>query len=426
MTFKIVFRKYIFGVLVFLVPLTNAKAQLAEPDSIRGQVDVRDVVRKMRNKPPAPPDTTQRQSFFSVLPSAGYNPSVGFQLGVSSVGGCYFGDPATTTYSTFHWNAYASTNKLASCEFSHNTFTPNNVLNLQGKVEIGRTVAFDYGVGTGKKHQGDGEFSLNGVPLANNSDVFPINFTYIKFDEHIYRKLFTHVYAGAGVVADWYTGIDNIHNESHNFRSHNFRYSMIKGYNPRGYMASGMLFNLQFNSRDQPNRPYKGVYADFVLRVNQQWLGSTKNAVQLKAEARKYVSLSKENPQHVLAFWLWGNYLLGGSIPYLELPGTGSDVANRIGRGYTIGRFKGFSFAYAETEYRFPITSNKLISGVLFANAQTANNRRNIKLYEYWEPGGGAGLRFLFNKYSRSAVCLDYGVGHYGSKGIFLGLNEVF
>jgi len=168
------------------------------------------------------------------------------------------------------------------------------------------------------------------------------------------------------------------------------------------------------------------MYADVVLRMNETWLGSEHKSVQLKAELREYWSLSKVNPAHMLAFWYWGTFLLNGTVPYLELPGTGSDAANRLGRGYTIGRFKGTSFMYSELEYRFPITPNKLFSGVVFTNAQTGSNSRTINLTEFIEPGGGVGIRLLFNKYSRSNLCIDYGVGNYGSKGIFLGLNEVF
>src|SRR5580698_6664366 len=132
-------------------------------------------------------------------------------------------------------------------------------------------------------------------------------------------------------------------------------------------------------------------------------MGSNHESMQLKTELRKYWSLSKKNPEEVIAFWLWGSYLLRGTIPYLELPGTGSDAAGRLGRGYTIGRFKGPSFYYNEGEYRFPITQNKLLSGVAFANFETADNQssnsvKNIRLFEYMEPGAGIGLRLLFNK----------------------------
>ena len=53
-------------------------------------------------------------------------------------------------------------------------------------------------------------------------------------------------------------------------------------------------------------------------------------------------------------------------------------------------------------------------------------NDQSKKVFEYWEPGGGAGLRILFNKKSRSALCIDFGRGRNGASGLFLGLNEVF
>jgi len=99
---------------------------------------------------------------------------------------------------------------------------------------------------------------------------------------------------------------------------------------------------------------------------------------------------------------------------------------NRSARAYTFGRFKGPSYACFESDYRFPITKNKLVSGVVFFNLQTASNDRQRQVFESWEPGGGAGLRILFNKHSRSALCLDFARGRYGANGVFCGLNEVF
>lgn len=397
------------------------------PGELRRQTDAKDVISNFFSKKHSADTSGKKTSYFSTLPSAGFNPSIGFALGVTSTGGKTFGNPKTTTFSVINANFYASTFGLLSFEAKNNIFTNNDLFNIQGGLQVGKTVAIDYGVGTGRKVQGDGSFSLNDFPLDNNPDVFPIKFSYLKFTERLYRKLFEHVYAGAGVIFDKYSNIDDERKTGANINTHNFRYSMIHDYPTSGYSDDGMLFNIEFNSRDQINRPYKGMYADIVLRVNQGWMGSEHNSVQIKTELRKYFSLSKANPEHVLAFWYWASYLVSGSIPYLELQGTGSDPANRIGRGYTIGRFKGTSFAYGEGEYRFPITNNKLFSGVVFANEETASNSNNtIKLLEYMEPGAGVGLRILFNKYTRSNLCIDYGVGNYGSNGLFLGLNEVF
>ena len=77
-------------------------------------------------------------------------------------------------------------------------------------------------------------------------------------------------------------------------------------------------------------------------------------------------------------------------------------------------------------EYRYPITEDKLLSGIAFVNAQTGSNQQNIRLFEKWDSGEGAGLRLLFNKYTRSNICMDYGVGNYGAKGLFIALNETF
>jgi hypothetical protein len=42
------------------------------------------------------------------------------------------------------------------------------------------------------------------------------------------------------------------------------------------------------------------------------------------------------------------------------------------------------------------------------------------------EPGVGAGLRIRLNKYSGANLCIDYGFGTEGSKGLFVNLGEVF
>jgi outer membrane protein assembly factor BamA len=192
------------------------------------------------------------------------------------------------------------------------------------------------------------------------------------------------------------------------------------------YSANGLLVSLQYNDREHPLRSYRGLYADLNFRFNQNWLGSNRSAIQLQYDIRKYWSLSTRHPAHVLAVWHFASYLLSGELPYLALPYTASDTYNRGGRGYTLGRFKGPSYAYLEGEYRFPITRNDLISGVCFFNLQTASNDFNRKVFEFWEPGGGAGLRILFQKDSRSTLCIDFAKGRYGSSGIFFGLNEVF
>ena len=418
------------SIVLLSAGITIAQERQDPPAVLQKQTDAKQVLSKWFSKKKTGTDTTAKKpSTISTLPSAGFNPSVGMSVGVTSTAGLIFGDPKITTMSVLNTNAYISTKGLLQFEFKNNIFTNDDLYNIQGNVQVGKTVALDYGVGTGSRTRGEQGFSFDGLPLSSNSKVMPVNYSYIKVSERVYRRIAKNLLFGAGVIFNIYNDIDNEGKLGVNTWAHNYRYSVNHGFTTGGYTNNGLLLNLEYNSRDHINRPYEGMFADVILRTNETWMGSNKPATQLRTELRKYWGLSKINREHVLAFWFWGSFLLSGDLPYLELPGTGSDQTNRLGRGYTIGRFKGQNFAYSEAEYRFPISKNKLFSGVLFANAQTSSAQRNlndVNLGEFVEPGGGFGLRILFNKYTRSNLCIDYGVGTYGARGIFIGLNEVF
>ena len=128
----------------------------------------------------------------------------------------------------------------------------------------------------------------------------------------------------------------------------------------------------------------------------------------------------------MLALWHWAVYRVSGEVPYLELPSTASDTYGRSGRAYTFSRFKGPSYACFEAEWRFPISSNKLVSGVVFMSVQSASDDIKKKVFQAWEPGGGGGFRVLFKKQSRMTLCIDFAQGKYGAQGIFFGLGEAF
>ena len=81
--------------------------------------------------------------------------------------------------------------------------------------------------------------------------------------------------------------------------------------------------------------------------------------------------------------------------------------------------------AYAEGEYRFEITNNGLVGGVVFANAESFTEISNNK-FETVAPGWGFGVRLKLNKFSRTNVALDYGFGLNGSGGLFVNIGEVF
>jgi hemolysin activation/secretion protein len=127
----------------------------------------------------------------------------------------------------------------------------------------------------------------------------------------------------------------------------------------------------------------------------------------------------------VLGFWSYNNLTLAGTPPYLDMPSIGWDDYSNTGRGYVPGRYTGKNLFYLESEYRFGLTRNGLLGGVVFGNAESILKSTTSKLNAVI-PGGGFGLRIKVNKHSNTNVAIDYGFGIGGSHGFFFNLGEVF
>jgi hypothetical protein len=355
------------------------------------------------------------------MPNVAYNPSIGAQIGIKAVAGRILGADPNTLMSVASTSASITTKGILYVYLSHNVFTSGNKWNLQGSIIAARTVTPDFGLGIG---EAAGNTEADQVLTNPGRKPYVLHAQFYSFRERVYKQLENHLFAGAGVSFDVRRKIEDRISTT-DLTPYNI-YSDKHGFNRDHYAANGLLFNMEYTTRDNQNRAYKGIYADAGVRFNQTWMGSSKNATQINTDFRKYWSLSTRNPEHVLAFWNWGSYLVNGALPYLELPGPGRDVGARSGRGYTTAYFKGTKYMDNELEYRFPITRNKFIGGVAFLNLQTANDESGTKIFDKWQPGGGAGFRVLFNKTTRTNLCLDYAWGNYDRKGFFLGLNEAF
>jgi len=414
--------------MIFVFPLLMLANSLsfeanAQKDSVPPK-DVGDIFQKIFKKTPdtlKPPKTSN----FVILPTLSYNPSFGFMIGAKVTGGKQFGDPQHTIYSIFGLEGVYTTKGIISLKARHNLFTEENKWNFQGDWQVSKFGVTDYGLGTGNTTYGTGGFIINEYPIKDEDSAYPIKYNNIRLFERLYRKVAPHVYVGGGLSFDIFRSIEDIEKINGKITPHEV-YSLAKGFDEENYSLNGLLVALQYNTREHPTRSYGGIYADISLKFNQEWLGSTKNSVQLQYDYRQYWSLSKRNPEHVIALWHWASYKFGGTVPYLALTGTATDTYNRGGRGYTLGRFKGPSYAYFETEYRFPITANKLLSGVAFFHLQTASDALEKNIFQSWESGVGTGLRILFQKRSRTTMCIDLAKGRYGSWGMFFGLNEAF
>jgi hypothetical protein len=401
----------------------GAKGRKIRPRTynLNKQYDFGDLTRNVLH-PKKKTDTLHKGSGITIVPNVAANPTIGAQLGIKAVAGKKLGDDPNTLLSIAATSASYTSKGILFFYINHNIFTPGNKWNFQGNLVVSKTVTPDYGLGIG---QAEDEGTAADKVLADNArKAYAIHSYYFNAREKAYKEVAKNLFLGAGMSFEVRRDIQN--KDTANNATPSSVYNNQHGFPQDHYAADGFLFNVEYTSRDNPNRAYTGIYFDAGFRANQTWIGSTKNSLQFTTDFRKYFSLSDINPETVLAFWNWGSYLLSGSIPYLELPGTARDGAFRSGRGYTAQYFKGTEFNDTEAEFRFPILANKFISGVAFGSLQTANDEHGTKLFQVFQPGYGAGLRVLFNKATRTNLALDYAFGKFGNQGFFLNLNESF
>lgn len=389
--------------------------------NINKQYDFSDLGRNILH-PHRKADTLKKRSPVVVVPNVSANPTIGLQGGIKAVAGTKLGNDPNTLLSTGATSASITTKGIIYFYINHNIFTPGNKWNIQGNFVISKSAVPDEGFGIGNGHEtGNKEDDILADPAHKG---YAIHSIYFNFREKVYKNVAPNLFLGAGVSLDMRSNITVKDSDGHStpFHIYNIQHDLPQTHS----YSNGFLFDLEYITRDNPNRAYHGIYFDAGVRINQTWIGSTKNAVQFTTDLRKYISLSASSPETVLALWNWGAYLAGGTLPYLDLPGTARDMSFRSGRGYTSQYFKGTEYNDTEAEFRFPILANKFVSGVVFGNLQTANDEQGTKLFQVFQPGYGGGLRILFNKVTRTNLCLDYAFGRFGNRGFFLNLNEAF
>jgi outer membrane protein assembly factor BamA len=254
---------------------------------------------------------------------------------------------------------------------------------------------------------------------TNFNDGYAISFNYLKLHQTVVTKVAKNLYAGLGYYLDRFWKIQE---------------TGVPQKTPTDYQqyglyetatASGFALQLFHDSRKNPINPNNGWYGNLVLRPNISLLGAGSNWTSVQLEFRKYFRFSGKS-QNVLAFWNYNWFLAGGGkAPYLLLPSTGWDDNFNTGRGYIQGRFRGTSMVYLEGEYRFKISKKGFLGGVVFANAQSFAQSPD-RQFKVISPAFGGGLRIKLNKFSGANLCIDYGIGLQGSRGISVNIGEIF
>ena len=373
----------------------------------------------------------------AILPAVGFNPALGALIGVTAFLGMYLGDPATTTISnaqpTF---IYTSKNQIVFQMIS-TIMTAENKWELQGDYRFILYNQDTFGLGTGPTPIFGG-ITINGygqtaaVPCAQ-----PMDFDLLRFHQSVLKKVTGPLYIGGALRFDRYYNIDdkllNLAANPPVLTSH-YAYSRYYGINSNQYNIVGLSLEVLYDSRDSTINPYRGVYANLSFRGSPTWLGSSNDSTELYGEFRTYLGLDPKIPRNLIAFWVLAQGVTSGALPYMALPALGWDSRGRTGRGYVAGRFRGTQEVYAEAEFRFRLTYDGFLGGVLFTSASTFA-RPAVSITGYSDPGehlfknlrpaGGIGLRFMMNRVSRTNVTMDFAFSETGF-GIYLGAGEAF
>lgn len=363
----------------------------------------------------------KKDNFFLIIPLIGSQPATGFMYGFVSQY-TFKGKLDNDKYSSLNLGVTYTEKKQLLINAKNSVMLKNNKIFLSGDWRYYIFSQANYGLGTDNISGAslDQDFDLNTIKE-------PMNYNYLKFHQTASWEVKNNYYVGAGVHLDWYSAIDDENLDVANGQlTHHYEYSQKYGYNDKQYAVNGVSLNLMYDSRDNQINTNNGMFANINYRFNPAFNENQKSSDVLFMEYRYFMPLSKINKQHVFSVWATGQFLTSGTVPYLNLPSIGWDQRSRSGKGYTQGLFRGQKMVYFETEYRFPISCNNLISGTVFGNLTSSTDKdRNIQLFQYIQPAVGVGLRILIDKATRTNLVLNYAWGRH-SKAFYLNAGESF
>ncbi|MEO8854716.1 MAG: BamA/TamA family outer membrane protein [Ginsengibacter sp.] len=369
------------------------------------QKDIRDVFKSVFHLKPLPAADGEKKDLkkhFSIIPAGGYTLQTGFAA-IASANMAYNVDTLPDA-------------KLSSISTSF-TYTQYNqtIIPLQASIWS-----------KGNRYNLISDFRYVSYPSAiyglggriDPNIGYTINFNGLKLHQTIMKAVSDNLYLGLGLYYDNFQNITAIEKVSDTVSRR-----IIKELGSHE-TAIGLALRFTYDSRLNQINPKQGLYYNITYRANTKVFGSDSTWNSLQIDSRAYVPFPKGS-DNVLAFWLFDWLTASGTPPYLLLPSTAGDDNYNTGRGYIQGRFRGRDMLYFESEYRYGITRNGILGGVLFVNVQNFSSDLS-KQYSSLFPGYGLGLRVKFNKYSNANLCVDYGFGVKGSQGFFVNIGEVF
>lgn len=334
-------RKYIFGILIMLLPAIALTAQdtihVQTPDtaSIQEESPLRPLSKKELHRQ----RVAKRNLHYNILGGPSYTPDFGVLVGGSALLTFRMNPSDTTQRRSVVPMAIALMFEGGLNLFSKpQLFFKGDRFRIFGTFSYKNTQENFYGIGyeTNKNYvrsDTTSQYRYSGIQVnpwflfrLGHSNFFAgpqIDINYDKMTKPAKYLVDEPSYKEAGGTAEGYT---------------NF--------------SSGLGFLLTYDTRDVPANAYKGVYLDFRGMMYQKFLGSDDNFYRLEVDYRQYKSVGRRK---VIA-WTAQTKNVFGDVPLNKyaLSGTPFDL-----RGYYMGQFRDKTSHVVMAEYRQMINTQK-------------------------------------------------------------------
>ncbi|MCU0416435.1 MAG: hypothetical protein MUE33_04525 [Cytophagaceae bacterium] len=349
-------------------------------------------------------ENANKKIYWSVLPAVGSTPATGFAGLVLINAAFYTGDKSTTTLSSITTNFTLTAKSQIILPIRMNIWLKDNKWNLVGDWRFMKYPQATYGLG-------------GRTPWSNEE---LISYSYFKVHQFVLRKVYAKFYSGIGINYDYFF---------------NVKQSGYKGMGPSPYdlypygtgsssSTQGFSMALLWDDRKNTINPIQGGYAMVGYRINPDWLGNQNPYHVMLLDVRKYFYVPARKHKNILAFWGYYWAVTQGDPPYMLLPSNGWDTYAANARGFIQGRYRSKQMITIEAEYRYRITRNGLVGGVVFTNASSFAEVDGR--FKYVNPAVGAGLRIKLNKHSQTNIILDFAFGINNNSGFYADVGELF
>ena len=379
-------------------------------------LDAGDLWRHIRHHNPAdveaPPPLETRKPFFVVAPSVGSKPSTGVNAGLAGNVAFVSGDATSTHLSSVSGGLKFSQKGQTLSGLKLAVFLPDDRWFVQGDNRLSWTSQNTYGLGG----------------ATSSADAENLKYDALRINESLFRAVAPGLFVGAGLDINRHANVRASSGTEATFDQAAYAtYSEQHGFDVSHQTSSGTTASVMLDTRDNAINAQRGVLASATYRTFfSGFLGGDATWQEAYVDVRTYRRLTSDGRRR-LAFWMIGDFVTGGTAPYLDLPATASDSYGRSARGYGEGRYRGDHLLYGEVEFRDTLTRNGLLGYVAFLNTTTIDSDApGQRLFDALSPGVGGGLRVLLNKKSRTNLCVDYGWGTQGSHGLYLAIQEAF